>query len=333
MRILVRAVFFAAILAPVGQTQPPLPAPGFHHVHLNSVDPDAAIAFYMRQFPSTSKSSFAGLPALKAGHVFVVFTKVSAPPPTEPQTALWHFGWHVLDVHKSLSIFQQRKDVHLVPMFTTDEGGTVFVSSDTWPGYADTFGRTKAQIADAIAKGMQPTHGEGFGFIEGPDGVLIEYNGNHPVERLNHVHLYQKDPYCARLWYQQHLNGAPTSTAGPSPLTAANCVVPRPERSWVSLEREGMLRQLAGVTFDDVQVIWHVQPHETPLAPSRGHVMDHFALSVADLDGWMAKLHREGVKFLTKPYPLGETRAVMIEGPSHEAIELLEISPAKRAAR
>jgi hypothetical protein len=48
-------------------------------------------------------------------------------------------------------------------MFTTDEGGTVFVSSDTWPGYGDTFGRTKAQIADAKAKGMQPTHGAGFG--------------------------------------------------------------------------------------------------------------------------------------------------------------------------
>ena len=28
--------------------------PGFHHLHLNSVDPDAAIDFYVRQFPSTS---------------------------------------------------------------------------------------------------------------------------------------------------------------------------------------------------------------------------------------------------------------------------------------
>jgi hypothetical protein len=27
-----------------------LPAPGFHHLHLNSVDPDAAVAFYARQF-------------------------------------------------------------------------------------------------------------------------------------------------------------------------------------------------------------------------------------------------------------------------------------------
>jgi len=325
MKILVWAGILSAIVTLKGQAQAPLPAPGFHHVHLNSVDPDAAIAFYMLQFPSTTKSSFAGLPALKAGNVFVLLTKVNAPPPTQPQTALWHFGWRVLDVHKSLALFQQRKEVRLVPMFTSDEGGSVFVSSDTWPGYGDTFGRTKAQIADAIAKGMQPTHGAGFGFFEGPDGALIEFNGNDTVEHLNHVHLFEKDPYCARLWYQQHLNGKPTSTAGPAPLTAANCKVPRPERSWVSLERGGMLRQLAGVTFDDIQVIWHVQQHETPLAPSRGQVLDHFALSVSNLDAWMAKLHRESVRFLTKPYQLGDTRAVMIEGPGREAIELVEV--------
>ena len=41
-----------------------LPAPGFHHLHLNSVDPEAAIDFYTRQFPSTSKTSWGGLPAL-----------------------------------------------------------------------------------------------------------------------------------------------------------------------------------------------------------------------------------------------------------------------------
>jgi hypothetical protein len=31
------------------------------------------------------------------------------------------------------------------------------------------------------------------------------------------------------------------------------------------------------------------------------------------------------VKFLQKPYKFGDTRAVMIEGPSREALELIEI--------
>ena len=31
--------------------------PKFHHLHLNSTDPDRAIAFYTRQFPSTGRCS------------------------------------------------------------------------------------------------------------------------------------------------------------------------------------------------------------------------------------------------------------------------------------
>ena len=38
-----------------------------------------------------------------------------------------------------------------------------------------------------------------------------------------------------------------------------------------------------------------------------------------------AKLRAEGVTFLEPPYALGGHRAVLIEGPSREAIELVEI--------
>jgi catechol 2,3-dioxygenase-like lactoylglutathione lyase family enzyme len=52
-----------------------LPTPKFHHLHLNSTDPDTAIAFYTRQFPSTSKGSWGGFPALKSPNdVMVLFT-------------------------------------------------------------------------------------------------------------------------------------------------------------------------------------------------------------------------------------------------------------------
>ncbi len=85
-----------------------------------------------------------------------------------------------------------------------------------------------------------------------------------------------------------------------------------------------MLRQPAGVIFGDVALTWHVQQDDRPLVSSRGHVADHIGLSVVNLDAWIAKLRREGVKFL-EPYLLGDTRAVMIEGPSREAIELVEI--------
>ena len=71
-------------------TQAALPTPGFHHLHLNSTNPEAAIDFYTKQFPATSKGTFAGQPALRSpNNVWVLFKKVSSPPATQPQTAFW----------------------------------------------------------------------------------------------------------------------------------------------------------------------------------------------------------------------------------------------------
>ena len=55
-----------------------LPAPGFHHLHLTSVDPDAAIDFYLRQFPASATAYWGGLPALAAPNdVLVLFSRVA----------------------------------------------------------------------------------------------------------------------------------------------------------------------------------------------------------------------------------------------------------------
>jgi catechol 2,3-dioxygenase-like lactoylglutathione lyase family enzyme len=309
-----------------------LAAPGFHHLHLNSVDPDAAIDFYVRQFPRSAKASWGGLPALSCPNdVRVLFTRVAAPPPTSPQTAIWHFGWHVTDSRASLETYKGRRDVTLLPLYTTDDdgsGGSVLVSSDTWPGTGGVPGRTKAQIAEAKAAGVQPTRTGGFGYMKGPDAALVEYAGNHAAERFNHVHLFQDDPFCAQLWYQQHLN-APVFAGRTSrtPVTESTCRVERtPDRSWPSLEREGMFRApAAAVVFGDVALSWYVRQGEQPLAGTRGQLYDHIALSVTDLDAWIARLRGGGVTFLEQPYRLGDTRAVMIEGPSREALELVEV--------
>ena len=306
-----------------------LAAPGFHHLHLNSVDPDAAIAFYVEQFPTSAKSSWGGFPALAApNNVLILFTRVATAAPTSPQTALWHFGWHVTDTRKSLDTYTARKSLKLLPLYTTDEGGSVFISSDSWPGTGGVPGRTKAQIAEAKAQGIQPVRSGGFGYMQGPDDALVEYAGNHPAERFNHVHMFQDDPFCAQIWYQQHLNApAVAGRTSPAGMTERTCRVPRgPERSWPALERQGMFRSpSAAVVFGDVALPWYMRQDEKPLASSRGHLYDHIALTVADLDAWVAKLRGEGVRFLEEPYRLGATRAAMIEGPSREAIELVEI--------
>ena len=92
------------------------------------------------------------------------------------------------------------------------------------------------------------------------------------------------------------------------------------------MERQGLYRTpRAAVEFDDVMLTWYARQGDEPLAGSRGHLYDHIGLSVADLDAWVSKLRSEDVTFLEEPYRLGDTRAAMIEGPSREALELVEI--------
>jgi catechol 2,3-dioxygenase-like lactoylglutathione lyase family enzyme len=305
-----------------------LPTPGFHHMHLNSVDPDAAIDWYVRQFPSGSKGEWAGIPALLApNNVMVLFNKVTTPPVSEPQSAIWHFGWHVKDARNTLSTFRSRDEVKLQPLYTSDEGGSVQISSDTWPNVGNVLGLTRAQIAEARTAGAKPKGGGGFVYLTGPDNALIEFAGDYPVERFNHVHLWQEHPLCAQLWYQRHLNAPARAGFGEVSVTEADCRVPRgADRTWPALKREGMYRTpRAGVEFGDVVLTWYANQGETPLVSPRGQLQDHIALSVADLDAWVAKLRGEGIVFLDEPYQLGDTRAVMIEGPSKEAIELVEV--------
>jgi catechol 2,3-dioxygenase-like lactoylglutathione lyase family enzyme len=331
MSVAVAALAFAVVDKGFAAEQPNnLPPPGFHHLHLNAVDPAAAIAFYTKEFPSTSKTAWGGFPALASpNNVLVLFTKVAAPPVADPQaTAYWHFGWHVTDVRKNMALYKTRPDVTLAPLYTTDEGGSVLVSSDTWPGTGGVLGLTKAQIADAKARNVTPLGGAGFAYMRGPDNALIEYQGNMPAERFNHVHMYQEDPFCAQLWYRTHLNAlTPQTPAGAPQRTEADCKVARsPDRSWPALEKQGMFRTpSAGVLFGDVSMNWYMRQTDKPLVGTRGHLMDHVGLSVGDLDAWVAKLRREGVNFLEQPHRLGDTRAAMIEGPSHEAIELVEV--------
>ena len=83
---LLSALLAVSTQSPAISQTAPLPAPAFHHLHLNSVDPEAAVAFYTRQFATTSKSSWNGLPALKSPtNVLILFNMVATPPATSPQ--------------------------------------------------------------------------------------------------------------------------------------------------------------------------------------------------------------------------------------------------------
>ena len=169
----------------------------------------------------------------------------------------------------------------------------MLLSSDTWFRTGDKLGVSQAQIAELRAQAAPIPGGPGFAYFEGPEGALFEIAGDYPEERFNHIHMWQADPLCAQLWYQNHLNAAPRASFGDVAVTEADCKVPRTgERTFPALKREGMFRApRGGVTFGDVDLIWYPNQGERPLASSLGQFHDHLAQSVADLDAWIAKLN------------------------------------------
>src|SRR5262245_46720516 len=198
-----------------------LPTPGFHHLHLTSVDPDAAIDFYVRQFPSTSKTTWGGMPALASPNdVLILFEKVDQPPTIEPQSAIWHFGWHIPDIRGRLESYRKRPEVRLLPLYTTEPGEYVLISSDTFQPTSGAPGLTKAQIAEAAASRNKPKGAGRFAYMQGPDNAIVEYVVDHPTEYMTHVHMWLEQPFRAQLWYQNHLN-APQMAGreGPAALT------------------------------------------------------------------------------------------------------------------
>ena len=78
------------------------------------------------------------------------------------------------------------------------------------------------------------------------------------------------------------------------------------------------------MTFDDISISIRPWPGGG-LVSTRGKIYDHWALSTADLNLTVARLKREGVKFLEETHAWGTARAAMIEGPDRIAIELVEM--------
>jgi catechol 2,3-dioxygenase-like lactoylglutathione lyase family enzyme len=307
-----------------GQTPSPAVEPmHFHHVHLNSVNPAAAADYYPKAFSeSATKTTFNGFEAVKTGNVYLLFTKVDTPPRTEltgPQTSVWHFGWNTPDSRKYNERFRAM-GLQIAQMWDAADGKLVDMSSDTLPGLP-----TQEQILEMRTKGMQPTRAGGFGYLRGPDGALIENAQGGKVERFNHVHMYHEHPRCAMEWYATHLGATIPKRGANAPEPAAGgCKQLYAPPTWPSFAKTGFVREPSGgVTFDDISISIRPWPGGG-LVSTRGHIVDHWALSVSDVAATVARLEREGVKVLEKIHPWGNTRAAMIEGPDRIAIELVE---------
>jgi hypothetical protein len=299
----------------------------FHHVHLNSTDPAAAAAYYPKPFAqSATKTTFNGFEAVKTGNIYLLFTKVSAPPQNEltgPQTSVWHFGWNTPNSREYNEKFRAM-GLTIAQMWDAADGKLVDLSSDTLPGFP-----TQEQILELRAKGVQPARQGGFGYLRGPDGAMIENAQAGTTERFNHVHMYHEHPRCAMEWYVTHLGarmpqGRGGAAAAPAEGGDCHTKLYAPP-TWPSFAKTGFVRDPAGgVNIDDISISIRPWPGGG-LVSTRGKLVDHWAVSTADLDATVARLKRENVKFLEEIHPWGSSRAAMIEGPDRIAIEIVEV--------
>jgi catechol 2,3-dioxygenase-like lactoylglutathione lyase family enzyme len=109
---------------------------------------------------------------------------------------------------------------------------------------------------------------------------------------FTHVHLRVPDTAAAAAWYQQLLGGD-LREGGPGPsIRFANGFV-------------------------------GTMPNEGTAATSRGGVIDHFAISVADIDEALLRAQRLGATVAVEPEE-GNARAAIIEDPWGTRLELVE---------
>ena len=318
----------------------------FHHVHLNSVDPDAAAAYYPKPFAKTAtKTTFNGGPAVKTGHIYILFNKANTPPQNEltgPQTSVWHFGWNTPNSRDYNANFR-KMGLQIAQMWNGSDADAKLVDlSGDVPTPAGGGFPTQEQVLELRAKGVtvDPTKvAGGFGYLRGPDGVMIENAQSGNEERFNHVHMYHEHPACAMQWYVTHLGAqmpsgrgggqgrGGTAPAGPVPGTSSDCSNPRTVYSpptFPSFAKGGFVRDPpGGVLFDDISISIRPWPGGG-LAPTRGKLYDHWALSTSNLDATITRLKAEGVKMLEDIHRWGSMRAAMIEGPDRIAIEIVE---------
>jgi catechol 2,3-dioxygenase-like lactoylglutathione lyase family enzyme len=146
----------------------------FHHVHLNSVNPTAAVNFYTRTFDVTTPTPFAGWDAVQSERMYLLFTKVTKAPSALLDSAIWHFGW-------GSTAMEADYQKHVA-------NGIMFATPLT---------RLNANLL--------------FAYMKAPDGALVEINTANTRAFL-HTHLFSAAPLCAAEWYVKHLGATTRAT-------------------------------------------------------------------------------------------------------------------------
>ena len=316
-----------------------LPAPTFHHLHINAVDPARSLEWWQTVWPAGEVTEVAGFPAFAADGVYHLYTQVDARAPgafdralhrSVPQSAFWTTGPST----DGLAFFERLRAIdpngqrfEFLPVYTGPDDTDGVLHSGLAP-----FGDRLLTVAEIEAlAGTPPERGpnsQDFGYLVDPDGVLLEFNGNAESDDVfyGHLHFWHEAPLCAVNWYVEHL--------GVEGTVSEPCRVELGPVSYPTFIPAGQLRQPIGVVrLANTGLAWYTRQcrdgrcgpdGDQPLAGSRGQVVDHVGLTYPDLGPVIAHLGATGVQIVEGPYPFGDTRAVLIEDLDGLALELIE---------
>jgi catechol 2,3-dioxygenase-like lactoylglutathione lyase family enzyme len=265
----------------------------FHHVHLNSTDPPAAINFYTSHFDCEKASFMGNVPAVWAQKSWLLFTKVATPPKSEITSAVWHIGWGAENMPETYD--KQLKD------------GVKFATPIT--DISDIGGGTAKSVFF-------------YAYVAGPDGQLIELNtANH--HRFGHIHMLSKDPVAAGEWYIKEFGLVRRGRGEPSRE-------PHFYKGYQIGPSMSLLMDNVNLLIYPLQYAQKQWPDlwkdRTEFESTQGHVMDHLGFSVENLDETIERLRKDGVKITEEPRKVLERRLkiAFIEGPDKVRIELVE---------
>lgn len=259
----------------------------FHHAHLNSADPAAAMEFYTTHLNS-EKAIFAGAPALWTQQSWVLFNKTKQPPPSEVVSALFHIGWGAEDMKAEFE-----RQIKL---------GTTF----------------QTVLTDGVELfGTGARDRNFFMYLDGPDHLTIEVQ-SAMHHNFMHVHMFSDDPVATAAWYAQHLG---LTVRNQNANERVYRGIPTGPSASIQVDNVSMLWYPTA----HVKALYGGQwKGRTQFASPRGRVFDHVAFSVDNLDQTLARLRAEGVKVLTGPKSSAGVRSAFIQAPDNVEVELVE---------
>ena len=288
MKFLLSSALLNASLALLSAAE--MPTAHFHHLHLNTTDPAAAIEFYTSRF-DCEKARFAGvMDGVWAQKSWILFAKVATPPPWELVSAIWHFGWGAEDMKAA---YQKQLDM-----------GTRFFTPLT-------------DISD-----LANVPNFYYAYVGGPDHALIELNtaGHH---HFGHLHLFSEDPIAAGEWYMKYLGATRRGNRPPSRE-------PRFYKGFQVGPAMSLMSDNVNIIIFPMQHAKQSYPehwkNQTAVSPTKGRVVDHVGFSFENLPEALETMRKDGVPITDEIRSLagGKIKFAFIEGPDKIRIELVE---------